>query len=97
MKRIAVSAVVAGGLLLGALGAAGAAQATEIHVGPDGAGITAVDGSGIAFGPNGMQLWFPDAANDHGGRHYDSRYYEGRYYDRYEHPYGGCYAAYCPR
>lgn len=101
MKRIALSAIVAGGLFLGALGAAGAAQATEIHVGPDGAGVTAVDGSGIAFGPNGVQAWLPDARND-----YDGRYRDGRFYDRYErnmdgrhpyyeHPYGGCYADRC--
>lgn len=107
MKRIAVSAIVAGGLFLGALGAAGAAQATEFHVGPDGAGITAVDGSGIAVGPNGVQVWLPEANNDYAtndyanNNHYDGRYRYDYYHDGrhpyYEHPYGGCYAGYCGR
>lgn len=95
MKRFAVSALVAGGLFLGAVGAAGAAQATELYVGPNGAGVTAVDGSGIGVGPDGISIWMPDAHRD-----YDGRYYDGRYYDRYPnygHPYRTCYDSYCGR
>lgn len=95
MKRFAVSALVAGGLFLGAVGAAGAAQATELYVGPNGAGVTAVDGSGIGVGPDGISVWMPDAHRD-----YDGGYYDGRYYDRYPnygHPYRTCYDSYCGR
>lgn len=100
MKRFAVSALVAGGLFLGAVGAAGAAQATELYVGPNGAGVTAVDGSGIGVGPNGISVWMPDAHRDYDGRYYDGGYYDGRHYDRYPnygHPYRGCFDSYCGR
>jgi hypothetical protein len=40
MKRFAVSTILAGGLFAGLLGAAGAAHAGEIIIGPDGAGVT---------------------------------------------------------
>ena len=95
MKRFAVSALVAGGLFLGAVGAAGAAQATELYVGPNGAGVTAVDGSGIGVGPDGISIWMPDAHRDYDGRYHDGHYYDG--YPNYGHPYRGCYDIYCGR
>lgn len=97
MKRIAASALIAGGLFLGAFGAAGAAQATELQIGPDGVGITAVDGSGVAMGPEGVKVWLPDAANNYDGRYYDGRFYDRYDHPRYQHPYSGCYSAYCGR
>ncbi|MGV1087492.1 MAG: hypothetical protein ACOYBX_05880 [Mycobacterium sp.] len=93
MKRIAVSAVLAGGLFAGVLGLAGTAAATEIHVGPGGAGVTAADGGGILVGPDGVRVLLPGT---HG--------YDGRYGHDYDRPYGmhaaevnPCYPDYCVR
>lgn len=91
MKRFAMSAILAGGLFAGALGMAGTAAATELYVGPGGAGVTSADGSGFMVGPDGVRVLMPQGARDYDGRYYDQRYYDGRYYDQpyYGQPYYG--------
>lgn len=101
MKRFATSALLAGALFAGVIGSAGVASATEINIGPNGAGITAADGGGVGVGPNGVTIWGPD---DYRYRnHYDGRYGRdyGRDYDRYYGSHPGmvnpCYPNYCVR
>lgn len=59
MKRFAAKAMLAGGLFAVALATAGAAAATEVYLGTDGAGVTAADGSGIMVGQNGIGIATP--------------------------------------
>lgn len=112
MKRFAMSAVVAGGLVAAALGSAGAAAATELYFGADGAGVTATDGSGVMFGQNGFGMEAADGSGiavgprgftvslpdtDHSAnRHYDAN----RRYDSWNgngyDPYYGGYGPCAP-
>ena len=107
MKRFAVSAMFAGCLFVGALGMADAANATEINVGPNGAGITSVDGGGIMVGPDGLRVWVPSGTSRYDGRYSDERFgnqYDGRYGHSFDPRYGmragvtnPCYPDYCVR
>lgn len=102
MNRFAVSTMFAGCLVAGALSLSVPAQATELNVGPDGVGITAVDGGGIMVGPGGVTAWMPD--EERYGHRYDGHRYDGRYgrdYDRHYGMHAGvanpCYPDYCVR
>lgn len=101
MKRFAASAMLTGVLFAGVLGSAGTAAATEINIGPNGAGVTATDGGGIMVGPNGVTVWGPDDYRYPNS--YDGRYGRGydRYYDRHYGMHAGvanpCYPDYCVR
>ncbi len=95
MKRFAAKAMLAGVLVAGALGTAGAAAATEVYLGTDGAGVTASDGSGIGVGPNGITVSLPDTDYSATPR-YRGDYGYGRGYGYGQgYGYGPCSPGYC--